>query len=84
MSPEPETHTSHITRLWKAMGEPVGLSDAELIRRAAVRLRELATANAELAESVQEYVDAINEDENHLRRFDKLKAALAEIEGLKL
>lgn len=35
------SHTSHMTRLWKAMGCPVGMSDATLIRKAAARINEL-------------------------------------------
>ena len=49
--PPTTTHTSHMCRLWKAMGCPVGLSDATLIRKAAVRIHELEREVKALRES---------------------------------
>lgn len=67
--PDKESGTRSITRLWKAMGEPMHLTDDSLIRQAAVQINAL---KSEIAAIKQNKAEASQSRQDFIARLKKL------------
>jgi hypothetical protein len=75
---ESESHSVPMVRLWKAMGEPQGMKDAELIRKAAVRIRNLQIDVNRLSDALSLSEKRRDEAEAELKKLHRRAEGRAE------